>query len=120
MTSSPGSRMAWKRLKRACLPPTVTMVSSGVTSRPFSRRNFSAKASRSSGMPAGGAYLVLPWARARLAASLTCSGVSKSGSPAVRATRSTPFRLSSRARALTATVAEGFMDFTLWERPRMA
>jgi hypothetical protein len=29
-------------------------------------------------------------------------------------------RLSSRARAFTATVAEGFMDFTLWERPRMA
>src|ERR671934_2615609 len=66
-------------------------------------------ASRSSGMPPTGVYLVKLALMARLAASLTCDGVGKSGSPAPKDTTLIPARCISLALASTAMVADGAM-----------
>src|SRR5690606_8944098 len=66
------------------------------------------------GVPAAGVYLVLPSRIALWAASLMCSGVSKSGSPAPRERTSLPWALSSAALAVTARVGEGLMRPTRW------
>src|SRR5438067_2248731 len=66
-------------------------------------------ASRSSGMPPTGVYLVKLALMARLAASLTGDGVGKSGSPAPKDTTLIPARCISLALASTAMVAEGAM-----------
>src|ERR671932_179811 len=66
-------------------------------------------ASRNSGMPPTGVYLVKLALMARLAASLTCGGVGKSGSPAPKDTTLIPARCNSLALASTAMVAEGAM-----------
>src|SRR5690606_7118444 len=58
-------------------------------------------------MPSTSVYLVSPRRMAAMAASLTLSGVSKSGSPVPRLITSRPSRFSSRARALVARVADG-------------
>ena len=49
---------------------------------------------------------------ALIAASLTLSGVSKSGSPAPRPITFSPFAASSRAFAVTARAADGLMRFS--------
>ncbi len=62
----------------------------------------------SSGMPSTAVYLVLPSRIALMAASLMCSGVSKSGSPAPRPMTSLPAAFSSAALLVTAIVCEGW------------
>ncbi len=58
-------------------------------------------------MPSTGGYLVSPRRIAAMAASLTLSGVSKSGSPTDSEMTSRPLALRSRAFCVTAIVAEG-------------
>ena len=58
-------------------------------------------------MPATGVYFVSPRWIAAIAAALTLSGVSKSGSPTERLMISRPWALSSRAFCVTAMVADG-------------
>src|SRR5271156_3851271 len=58
-------------------------------------------------MPSTGGYLVSPLRIAAIAASLTLSGVSKSGSPTESEITSRPLALRSRAFCVTAMVAEG-------------
>src|SRR5262245_1685005 len=64
-------------------------------------------AALSSGMPPASVYFVFPSRRARIAASFTRSGVSKSGSPAVKERTSMPWALRARARAERARVGDG-------------
>src|SRR5262245_24845645 len=72
----------------------------------------------SSGMPSTSVYLVLPSLRARTAASLMLSGVSKSGSPADSEITSRPLAFSSRAFVAIAMVWDGEMRLTLSEKKR--
>src|SRR5512134_86025 len=72
----------------------------------------------SSGMPSTSVYLVLPSLRARTAASLIFSGVSKSGSPADSEITSRPFAFSSRALVAMPMVWLGEMRLTLSEKKR--
>src|SRR5882672_12230856 len=58
-------------------------------------------------MPGVGAYFVLPARGAAIHASLMCSGVSKSGSPAAKPQTSSPAAWRALARASTASVGEG-------------
>ena len=60
-------------------------------------------------MPVIGGYFVLPSMMARIAAILTLSGVSKSGSPAERAMTSRPARAISIAFAEMAMEGEALM-----------
>src|SRR5690606_18855626 len=60
-------------------------------------------------MPGVGAYLVLPDRRAAAQASLMCSGVSKSGSPAAKPQTSSPAACRALAFASTARVGDGEM-----------
>src|SRR4051794_7053347 len=62
---------------------------------------------RSGSMPGVGAYFVLPAFSAAMHASLMCSGVSKSGSPAAKPQTSSPAACSALALASTASVGEG-------------
>ena len=62
----------------------------------------------SGSMPATGVYLVSPLWIAAIAACLTLSGVSKSGSPMVSGIMVRPCALRSRAFCVAATVADGF------------
>ena len=91
----------------ACLAPDVTMISSGEISSPWARPSHPAAAARRRGMPSTGVYLVAPASSARLAASLMCAGVSKSGSPAERLMTSAPRARSSAASAVTFMVIDG-------------
>src|SRR5208283_1578262 len=70
-------------------------------------RNFAAMASRNSGMPLLGVYLVKPAASALMQASLMCCGVSKSGSPAPKPTTSSPAAFIALALASMASVSDG-------------
>ena len=70
-------------------------------------------ASFSSGVPSTCVYLVCPLLIASIAACLICSGVSKSGSPALRLITSIPFALKSIALAEIVIVADGLTFFTL-------
>src|SRR5918998_482074 len=78
-------------------------------------------ASRSSGSPAAGVYL---WNRgmrhASTAASTTCAGVGKSGSPAPKPMTGLPAALSALALASTARVADSAMAATRREMRRSA
>src|SRR5215204_4152727 len=58
-------------------------------------------------MPGVGAYLVFPAFSAAMHASLICSGVSKSGSPAAKPQTSSPAACRAFALASTASVGEG-------------
>src|SRR4051812_24169732 len=58
-------------------------------------------------MPGVGAYLVLPDFRAAMHASLICSGVSKSGSPAAKPQTSSPAACRALALPSTASVGDG-------------
>src|SRR6185369_10088284 len=58
-------------------------------------------------MPGVGAYFVLPALSAAMHASLICSGVSKSGSPAAKPQTSSPAACRALAFASTASVGEG-------------
>src|SRR6187549_2666762 len=58
-------------------------------------------------MPGVGAYLVFPAFSAAMHASLMCSGVSKSGSPAAKPQTSSPAACRALALASTASVGEG-------------
>ena len=69
-------------------------------------------------MPGVGAYLVLPDLSAAMQASLMCSGVSKSGSPAAKPQTSSPAAASALALASTARVGEGEMFRAQVERGR--
>ena len=60
-------------------------------------------------MPPAAVYFVKFSSKARMAACLMLSGVAKSGSPAPKATTSTPSALSFAALALTAIVADSLM-----------
>src|SRR5687767_12257653 len=62
---------------------------------------------RSGSMPGVGAYFVLPPFSAAMQASLMCSGVSKSGSPAAKPQTSSPAACSALALASTASVGDG-------------
>src|SRR5471032_1193806 len=64
-------------------------------------------AARSGSMPGVGPYFVLPDLRAAMHASLICSGVSKSGSPAAKPQTSSPAAKRALAFASTASVGEG-------------
>src|ERR1041385_1613833 len=108
-TSSPSSISAWTKLESACLPPQLTNTSSFVYSRPYSRRYFSTIARRSGSMPRTSVYFVMPFLSASIAASLMRCGVSKSGSPAVKLTRSTPSARSTCALAARASVTDGLI-----------
>ena len=74
---------------------------------PLSRLNLSMIASFSAGMPSTAVYCVWPLRMASMPASLMCSGVSKSGSPAPRSMMSRPSALSLATRPVTAIVGEG-------------
>ena len=65
-----------------------------------------------SGMPSTWVYLVWPSWMARIAASFTCGGVSKSGSPTARPMTSRPAARRSSASDEIATVGEGAMRVT--------
>jgi hypothetical protein len=82
--------------------------------------NFLQSASLSSGVPVMSVYLVRPSRMASIAASLMCSGVSKSGSPDDRPITSRPARWSSRAFWLAAPVGEGLIRFTRVARSDMS
>lgn len=69
-------------------------------------------ASFSAGVPPTSVYRVWPAAMARIADSLMCSGVSKSGSPAVRLRMSRPKARSSRARWPAMELGEGLMRWS--------
>ena len=69
--------------------------------------NFAVKTCFSSGIPVVGVYLVKPSSKARLAAALIGSGVSKSGWPAAKLIMFLPAATNCLARALIANVAEG-------------
>src|SRR5688572_7352979 len=58
-------------------------------------------------MPGVGAYFVFPPLSATMHASLMCSGVSKSGSPAAKPQTSSPAACRAFAFASTASVGEG-------------
>ncbi len=64
-------------------------------------------ASRSGSMPGVGAYFVFPARSATMQASLMCSGVSKSGSPAAKPQTSSPAACNALAFASTANVGDG-------------
>src|ERR1041385_993413 len=83
----------------------------------FSLAWYAAAASRSSGMPGPGTYLVFPSSSAFFAASLMCLGVSKSGSPTLKETTSTPSRFFCATRLAMATVAEAVMRDIRGEKP---
>ena len=78
----------------------------------LSRRSFSRMASFSAGVPPTGVYFVFPCASASRAAAFTCSGVSKSGSPAERSTMSRPSAISAAASAAMLSVGDGLMPRT--------
>src|SRR3546814_6780563 len=67
-------------------------------------------------VPSTSVYLVWPARIASIAASLTKSGVSKSGSPALRPMTSTPSAFSAVTRAVIASVADGWMRLRAAER----
>ncbi len=116
MTSSPLSTRAIMARNRACLPPQVMAIwFFGSYFRPFSLSNFSATALRSSMMPVAGVYLVKPLLMASMAAALTFSGVSKSGSPAPKPMMSRPWAVSSLTLAVRERVAEPGMPETSLE-----
>src|SRR6266542_2195025 len=94
-TSSPGSSTATMAACTAPVPPAVTITWPGSTSSRLCLRSFSAMASRSLGMPALDTYLVQPSRAARAAASTTCGGVGKLGSPTSRWMASSTGRASS-------------------------
>src|SRR5689334_19351623 len=71
-------------------------------------------------MPETGVYFVSPRRIASIAAALTLSGVSMSGSPAPRPMMSRPAAFSSRAFWLTAMVADGLMRDRAVARKAMA
>src|SRR6185503_14476334 len=58
-------------------------------------------------MPGVGAYFVFPPLSAAMHASLMCSGVSKSGSPAAKPQTSSPAACRALALASTASVGDG-------------
>src|SRR3954466_8559435 len=62
---------------------------------------------RRGSMPGVGAYFVFPPFSAAMHASLMCSGVSKSGSPAAKPQTSSPAACRALALASTASVGEG-------------
>src|SRR6185295_14305739 len=62
---------------------------------------------RSGSMPGVAAYFVLPALSAAMHASLMCSGVSKSGSPAAKPQTSSPAAWRALALPSTARVGEG-------------
>ena len=95
------------------MAPTVTHTFSSLGAQPRMRCVNSQMAVLSAGMPVTGPYLEAPASMARLAASSTSFGGSKSGSPTPKAKTSTPFALSSRARAFIASVALGWTAFSL-------
>ena len=90
MTSSPGSYSASARLKRTCFAPTPTQMFSGLGRHPRIFSVASQMASLSGGMPVTAVYFEHPASMARLAASRTGLGGSKSGSPTPNAKTSTP------------------------------
>ena len=67
------------------------------------------------GVPSTAVYFVSPSLIAFIAALLTLSGVSKSGSPAPNPITSFPAALSSLAFCVTAIVGDGFILFRLFE-----
>src|SRR6266700_1071903 len=69
-------------------------------------------ATRSCGVPLTGVYLVSPRPIDSIAAALTCSGVSKSGSPTVRSRICWPCAWSSRTRWAAAVLGDGLMRLT--------
>src|SRR5687767_12464227 len=71
-------------------------------------------------VPAVGVYLVCPARIASAAASLMCSGVSKSGSPAPRSTTSTPAAFSASAACIAARVDDGCIRETFSETGKAA
>ena len=118
ITSSPGFTVAISALYRTCLPPVPTVTSEVCVVMLFSRLNLSTIACFNSGIPSTAVYLVLPSAMARAAASLTWSGVSKSGSPAPEPITSWPAALSSAALVETAIVGDGLIRDSLSAKHR--
>ena len=76
---------------------------------PFSSVSFLAIASRANLSPGVGAYFVMPFSSAAIAACLMFDGVSKSGSPIANAITSCPFARAAAAFAPTARVADSVM-----------
>jgi len=99
ITSSPGSSVAMKALCITCLAPAPALISSSAKSSPFSRRNLACTAAFSSAVPSRTVYRVCPERMARIAACLTWSGVSTSGSPAPRTMTGRPSRRRCAASA---------------------
>src|SRR5437867_2143376 len=83
------------------------MICFALYSSPLSRRNFETIASFNGSMPDDAVYFVNPLARLCAAACLICSGVSKSGSPAPKRTRSRPAACRAFAFAVMARVGDG-------------
>src|SRR4051794_29981288 len=85
------------------------MISPGSNGRPCALPSHLATAARRAGVPSTSVYLVAPASSARLAASLMCEGVSKSGSPAPKLMTSSPLARRAAALAETASVGDGSM-----------
>src|SRR6187401_3127652 len=83
------------------------MICEGLYISPLSAWNLSEMAWRSSGVPELGVYFVKPVSIAACAASLMCSGVSKSGSPAPKPQTSMPSAFIAFALASIESVREG-------------
>jgi hypothetical protein len=92
------------------LPPFVTSTWLGSTTRPLSRRVFSAMASLSSGSPPAGEYRCIRGSWQAFSAAITMwSGVGKSGSPAPNPITSCPAARIAFAVVSTVRVADGAM-----------
>ena len=101
--------VATMALKITCFPPVETITSSAAYSIPLSRLNFSPIAIRNASVPATSVYFVSPARIAAIAASLIFSGVSKSGSPALRLIIFRPAAFSARALVVMAIVWLGLI-----------
>ena len=112
-TSSSEPKTDWNKLYNVCFAPVETIIFSRWYWRLLSLLNLLIMASFSSGVPSTCVYLVWPLLMASMAAFLICSGVSKSGSPALKLITSIPLALNSIALAEIVNVADGLTFWTL-------
>src|SRR4030067_1131983 len=115
MTSSPWSWRAWTRWKRELLAPAETMICLGAYSTPKSSLGLLAVALRRARRLSLSVYLVKLSRMALIPASLTFSGVGKSGSPTLRSMTSMPSAFMALALAEIFRVGEAPMRWTFSE-----
>src|SRR5512137_572192 len=115
MTSSPSSTRAWTRWKSELFAPAETMICLGPYSTPRSSLSLFPMALRRGRMPSLTVYFVKLSRMALIPASLTFSGVGKSGSPTLRSMTSMPSAFMALALAEIFSVGEAPMRWTFSE-----